>query len=144
VTHDLAVAGCGRCPFAGREEPGIWLPVCKAAVYLDPEDREWYRPFEVREGGEWVFPSPPPEWCPLRAGAVTIRVAAGDETVGPALLPAVTDHETLDGPRSGASEGEPTPDHLEPATFHWTPHDRKIREAVRRFNEGLEGDSHDA
>jgi hypothetical protein len=79
MTHDLAIAGCGRCPFAGREEPGIWLPVCKAALWLDPEAREWYRPFEVREGGITVFPAPPPGWCPLRAGAVTIRVETPSE-----------------------------------------------------------------
>jgi hypothetical protein len=78
MTHDLAIAGCGRCPFAGREEPGVWRPACKAALWLDPEAREWYRPFEVREGGEWVFPSPPPDWCPLRAGTVTVRVETED------------------------------------------------------------------
>jgi hypothetical protein len=91
MTHDLAIAGCGRCPFAGREEPGIWLPVCKAALYLDRENRQWYRPFEVRDRGEWVFPSPPPDWCPLRAGAVIVRVAAADVPLGLALLPAATD-----------------------------------------------------
>jgi hypothetical protein len=79
MTRDLAIVGCGGCPFAGREEPGIWVPVCKAALWLDPEAPWWYRPFEVREGGEWVFPPSPPEWCPLRSGAVTIRVETPSE-----------------------------------------------------------------
>lgn len=76
-TRDLTIAHCSACPFATRADPDY--PACKANLHLDPENRVWYRLFETSVDGDWVFPAPPPDWCPLRAGAVRIRVDASED-----------------------------------------------------------------
>lgn len=77
ATRDLLISHCAACPFAGRANPDY--PACTANLRLDPENRAWYRLFEVFVDGDWVFPTPPPEWCPLRAGAVRIRIDTGED-----------------------------------------------------------------
>lgn len=79
MTPTLAVTRCGGCPFHTRDGHE---PACAAAVYLDKSPAGGRIRRFTREDGAWseqwetfVYPSPPPAWCPLRTAAVTITTA---------------------------------------------------------------------
>lgn len=68
MRDSLEIRHCASCPMATRDFHGD--AACGARIYLDPgnpEDR-----VTLGDG----YPSPPPDWCPLRASPVTLSVAA--------------------------------------------------------------------
>lgn len=68
------------------------------------------------------------------------HAAANPSHAGDVTLRLVAEVERLRKEVAALHVPGPYPElHMEPPNFEWTEHDYKVRQAVREFNEGLEG-----
>jgi hypothetical protein len=75
MTH-LHIPACAACPFAGDWGSGMFRRrACLAPPFLDRGNPDAEpRRFDLTADGLSRYPSPPPDWCPLRQGDLTIGV----------------------------------------------------------------------
>lgn len=70
----LLIPGCRVCPFARVATWDAGLQVCTAVVYLDGK--------QARELAGDDLPPVAPDFCPLRAGGVDLRVVEAGQPEG--------------------------------------------------------------
>jgi hypothetical protein len=70
------VTRCGECPFACRGQVMPFVPQCAFEVMFGGGDFRNLGAWS-NERQAWVFPDPPPIWCPLRQGDVVVRIGPG-------------------------------------------------------------------